>query len=281
MAPEVLLVAFGLISALSWGLADFSGGLASRRSPVLGIVFVSQVIGGPLALVLALALAQPLPSWPDVAWALLAGTFGPGALVCFYRALAVGRMNVVAPITGVVSAAIPVAVTAAILGLPAPAPLAGIGLALVSVGLVTQAAGSTSGGKQGIGLAFLAGCGFGAFFLALAQVGPASIFWSLAVVRVSDGLLLAVAVRLSRRPWRPDRSVARLVVVAGVLDMGGNLWFLLASQQGRIDIAAVLSSLYPVATVFLSTLLLREPMRRLQVAGVVTGVVAIWLIGSG
>src|SRR5437764_4484443 len=165
MEPGLAVAAFGLLSALSWGVADFSGGVASRRSPALGVVLVSQPLGGLVALALALARGEALPAAPDLFWAALAGISGPTALIFFYRGLASGRMGVVAPIAGVLGAAIPVLVGAVLQGLPAPAQLAGIVVGLVSVVLVTRVPEIASGRSAGVGLALIAGVGFGAFFV--------------------------------------------------------------------------------------------------------------------
>ncbi len=214
-------------------------------------------------------------------WALLAGIAGPLALVFFYRGLAVGRMGIVAPISGVLGAAIPVVVGTITLGLPAPIQIGGIALAIVAVLLVTRSAEESPGGTSGIGMAILAGIGFGLFFVLLAQVSHGTAFWPLVVVRIAAGLVLGVILLATRTPWRPARSVMNLVLVAAVLDMAGNVWFLFASQQGRLDVAAVLSSLYPIVTIVLAALLLHERIGRLQAVGIVAAVGAIVLIGAG
>jgi len=107
------------------------------------------------------------------------------------------------------------------------------------------------------------------------------VFWPLVVVRVTASIGIGLLLLATRTSWRPNRRVAPLVVIAGVLDMGGNVWFLLASQQGRLDIAAVLTSLYPIVTALLAAVLLRERMGRVQALGIGAAVVAIVLIGAG
>jgi drug/metabolite transporter (DMT)-like permease len=266
------------LSALSWGAADFSGGFASRRLPALTVVFWSQLIGVLFATVFAGVRGESSLPPGDVIWAVLAGLSGPTALVFFYRGLAVGRMSVVAPIAGVLGAGIPVLVGGILEGLPAPAQLAGIALALVSVLLVTRAHDPTSGGRRGVYLAITAGLGFGAFFVFLGRVSPGTVFAPLVVARVVATLLIAGVVVTTRVQWRVPRPSILLVAIAGTLDMGGNLWYLLAAQQGRLDVAAVLASLYPVVTVLLAASVLRERVAPLQRAGIaltLTGVVLI------
>jgi drug/metabolite transporter (DMT)-like permease len=270
-----------LLSALSWGAADFSGGLASRRSPALAVVLFSQSLGGVLALAFALVRAEPLPQRADVAWAILAGIVGPSALVFFYRGLATGRMGVVAPIAGVLGAGIPVLVGTALEGLPEPAQLAGIVLAVTSVVLVTRSVEPAASGSNGAGLAIVAGTGFGVFFVLLGQVSSGAVFGPLVLMRLTATVLLVGVVLVGRAPWRLARPSLGLAIVAGTLDMGGNLWYLLAAQNGRLDVAAVLASLYPVVTILLAAGVLRERIGLLQAAGILTAVGAIVLIAAG
>jgi drug/metabolite transporter (DMT)-like permease len=281
MEPGLAVAAFGLLSAVSWGAADFSGGVASRRSPALGVVLVSQPLGGLLALFFAVARGESPPAPADLLWASLAGICGPTALVFFYRGLASGRMGVVAPIAGVLGAAIPVFVGAVLEGLPAPGQLAGIAVGLASVVLVTRVPESASGGPRGAGLALLAGVGFGAFFVFLGRVGPGPVFAPLVVVRVVATILMAAIVVAGRSPWRLSRASYVPVFIAGVLDMGGNLWYLLAAQQGRLDVAAVLASLYPVVTIVLAAAVLHERIGRVQAVGILAAAAAIVLIAAG
>ena len=189
-------------------------------------------------------------------------------------------MGVVAPIAGVLGAGVPVVVGGVLEGLPAFAQLAGIALALVSVVLVTRAR-DESGGSRGVGFAILAGIGFGAFFVFLGRVGPGSAFAPLVIVRLVAMLLIGAIVIATRGTWRLSRPSWIPVAIAGTLDMGGNLWYLLAAQQGRLDVAAVLASLYPVVTILLAAAILRERIGRLQAIGILTALAAIVLIAAG
>ena len=270
-----------MLSALSWGAADFSGGLASRRSPALAVVLFSQSLGGVLAIPFALARGESFPQGPDLVWSVLAGIAGPSALVFFYRGLASGRMGVVAPIAGVLGAGIPVLVGSVLQGAPAPAQVAGIVLAVTSVALVTRSVEPAASGSNGVGLAIVAGTGFGLFFVLLGQVGPGTVFSPLVIMRLTATVLLVGVILVSRSPWRLARPSLGLAIVAGVLDMGGNLWYLLAAQNGRLDVAAVLASLYPVVTILLAAGVLRERIGPLQAAGILAAVGAIVLIALG
>jgi drug/metabolite transporter (DMT)-like permease len=281
MEPGLAVAAFGLLSAISWGAADFSGGIASRRSPALGVVLVSQPLGGLLALLLALVRGEGPPAPADFLWAALAGISGPTALIFFYRGLAAGRMAVVAPIAGVLGAAMPVLAGAILEGIPAPGQLAGIVLGLAAVLLVTRITDTATHRPGGVGFALIAGLGFGAFFIFLGRVGPGPVFTPLVLVRVVATILMVAIVLVGRSPWRLSRASYVPVIVAGTLDAGGNLWYLLAAQQGRLDVAAVLASLYPVVTIVLAAAVLKERIGRVQAVGILAAAGAIVLIAAG
>ncbi len=188
-------------------------------------------------------------------------------------------MGVVAPISGVLAAAIPVALGIVLQGIPGPARVAGMVLALLAVVLVSRA--NVGGSRRDVGLGLLAGFGIGVFNIAVSRFEPGQVFAPLTIVRASEGLLVVAIVVLGRRPWRLSRSILPLVVLVGTLDMGGNAFYILATQAGRLDVATILSSLYPVTTVILATIILRERIAGSHLAGVLLAIAAIVLIGVG
>ena len=218
------------------------------------------------------------PAW-EIGWALIAGLFGGIGIMALYRGLASGRMGVVAPISGVLAAAIPVALGIALQGLPSPARIAGMACALAAVILVSRADGG--GTRRDVGLGLLAGFGIGVFNIAVSRFSSGQVFAPLTIVRGSEGLLVVLAVVLARREWRLARPQLPLVVAVGALDMGGNAFYILATKAGRLDVATILSSLYPVTTVILATILLRERIAGSHLVGVLVAIVAIVLIGAG
>ena len=233
-------VAFGLAASLSWGTGDFSGGLATRRASVFTIVAAAHATGLVLLVALAVLWSEPLPSALDIVWGGTAGLVGAVGLASFYRALAVGRMGITAPITAVLAASLPVLFSAFLQGLPGLLQLVGFVLALIAVGLISRP--EAAGGRpEGIGLALLAGLGFGGFL---------------------------------------KKSLFPLVLLAGALDVAGNAFFVLAAHAGRLDVAAILSSLYPAVTVLLASIILRERVTRLQAVGIIFALVAIPLISA-
>ena len=268
----------GLASAVSWGGGDFCGGLAARRMPVRWVLTISASAGLLLLLGLALGTSEPFPSFGSIGWGLAAGVFGTLGLAMLYRGLAAGRAALVAPTSAVIAAALPAAWGAISAGLPSWHQLLGFVLALLGIWLVAQGAGGGSAALAGLGSALLAGLGFGAFFVLIDRAGDGGTYWPLVAARLVT-LLLMAATLVARRtpaPWSPSNLA--IGVLAGVLDVGGNSLFVLANQIGRLDVTAVLASLYPASTVVLAALLLREPIGRPQLAGLVAILLAIMLI---
>jgi len=274
-------VVLGLASALSWGTGDFGGGLVTRRAPVLAVVAVTQAVGAIAALVFAIARGEPFPALPDVGLALLAGLCGLVGITSLYRGLAVGRMGVVAPVTGVLSAVVPVVVGFGLEGVPHPAAVAGILAAIVAVILVTRAPGADPGRPSGIRWALAAGLSIGLFNVCIGQLSGSTALGPLVVLRLLQAVVLVSIILVARRPWRMPRDVPPKLVAIGLLDMGGNAAFILATQVGALAIAAVLSSLYPVVTVLLAIVILREHVTRSHVLGIALTMVAIALIAAG
>lgn len=287
MGSPLATAAFGLASAASWGAGDFSGGLATRRSQVLPVVVVSQGVGLATVVLLSLARGEPTPSLAALGWGSASGIFGAMGLLALYRALAVGRMGIAAPVTAVLAAALPVLFAAAAEGLPTMLQFAGFGLALVGVWLVSRPDGPM-GRPEGLGLALLAGLGFGGFYILIDQARAPAVFWPLASAKATS-LLFVLAIagvggsarRSAAGPagWLAP-ALLSLIVLAGVLDAGGNAFFVLAEHTGRLDVSSVLASLYPATTVLLARLVLNERVSRTQAVGIAAALVAIPLIAA-
>ncbi len=270
-------VAFALAASITWGAGDFSGGLATRRAQVLSVVVGAYTVGFIVLVALALIWSEPFPTTLDLIWGSVAGLAGAVGLVAFYQALAVGRMGIVAPLAAMLSAAVPVLFGAFIEGLPGPIQLIGFVLTFIAVGLISGF-GVVKGRPKGLGLALLAGLGFGSFFILISRVSHGSVFWPLAAARLSSLLFLLAVVLIRHQKVLPEKSVWLVVFLAGALDVAGNVFFVLATHAGRLDVAAILSSLYPAVTVLLATIILKERVTRLQAIGIVVALVAIPLI---
>ncbi|MBK9715660.1 MAG: DMT family transporter [Kouleothrix sp.] len=279
LGGDTAAVVFGLASALSWGAGDFSGGLATKRAPVFGVLAIGHTVGLLLLIVLALVWGEPLPAAADLGWGLAAGLAGAVGLAALYRALAIGQMGMVAPLSAVLTAALPALFGVLSDGLPGARTLAGFGLALLAIWLVAGT-GAARGARDGLGLAVLAGCAFGLFFILVHRAGASAVFWPLVAARIGSlGLVLPIAIG-RRQLLGPDRQLLVPVLLSGALDVAGNACFVLAGQAGRLDVAAILASLYPASTVLLAALLLGERVLRVQVVGIVAALAAIALIAT-
>ncbi len=277
MNSALATVIFGLAASLCWGSGDFSGGLASRRSNPSNVVAAAYAAGLVLMVALALIWREPLPTLQDIGWGALAGLAGAIGLVAFYSALSIGRMGIAAPVSAVLTAALPAIFSAFTQGLPSPLQLIGFVLALLAIALISRPERS-KGRPEGIGLALLAGCGFGCFFILISRVHHYETFWPLAMARFTSILLLLAFMLLRRQQIQPRTITTPLVLLAGTLDGIGNAFFVLATHSGRLDVAAVLSSLYPAATVLLASLVLHERVTRIQSVGILIALVAVPLI---
>jgi drug/metabolite transporter (DMT)-like permease len=274
-------VFLALASAVVYGASDFLGGLSSRRASVFGVVVLSQAVGLLALLVLLPWLGGPVQP-ADLAWGAAAGLAGAAGLVVFFRTLAAGVMSVVAPVTAVTAAAVPVLVGLASGDSVTAWAAVGIALALVAVVLVSADGGLSAlrtARPASVVPALVAGAAFGVFFVLLDRISPEAGLTPLVAARVASAAFVAVLALVGRQSLRVPRPAVPLVAASGVGDMSANALFLLATQQGgALAITGVLASLYPVSTVVLAQLVLRERLVRAQVAGLVTAVAAVVLI---
>ena len=290
VVPNLVSPTLSLSAAASWGAADFSGGLATKRSNVFGVVVIAHGIGLLFMLVLAVLAREDLPAWSSLLWGIAAGSVGGAGLACLYKALAVGKMGLTAPLSAVISALIPVVFSFSTAGLPRGVQLFGFGLAIVSIWLIAMQRRSSSESK-GLGLAVAAGFGLGGFLLFIRFAGTQAVFWPLVAARAASFALMTL-ILLKRRllsagdqqliakpeSWKPVPGVLHYILVAGILDSAANALYVAAAQRGRLDVAAVLSSLYPASTVILARVVLKERWSRLQALGMVAALAAVPLV---
>lgn len=280
MTPELSAMLFGLFAAVSWGAGDFSGGLATKRVHIIGVVIVSQIIGITLLALCAFVLQEAIPPIADLLLGALAGVIGLVGLACLYRGLAIGRAGIVAPISSAISAIIPIIYSIIISGWPQATQTVGFILALISICLVSYSAGREEQ-LRGFRLAIVAGLGFAGFFILLDRIESNSVFWVLIAARSASLFIMMIFVLVSRHAietFVPRGKEFGIVALAGVMDVGGNVFFVLATQSNRLDIASVVASLYPAVTILLAWWLLAERLTTLQLVGVTTALLAIALI---
>ena len=279
----MIAVALALAASLSWGIADFGGGIGTRRVHVVWALVVSQAAG--LAVVGALALAtQPHPpSGRELAWGAFGGAMGAAGLGAFYRALAVGTMGIVGPISAT-GAIVPVAY-----GLAHgehPSVLQGVGI-VVAVGGVVAASleplpeGAGRRLATGVGLSLVAALGFGSALLGLNRVSQAGVVWGTLTLRLTVVPIVCLAALLLRPSIARLRPTVPILVAAGLFDTGANLLYGASARHGLISVVSVLGSLYPVVLVALARFLLAERIARPQLAGVAVALAGVALISAG
>jgi drug/metabolite transporter (DMT)-like permease len=267
----------GLASAASWGAGDFCGGLATKRAGVYQVVIGSQWVGLVAVAILAVLTGERPPSIGNLLGCGLAGLLGVAGLLALYQALADGRMGIAAPISGVLSAMVPVLAGAYLEGWPGWLKLSGFGLALVGVWLVSRSA-SVAFQLRDLRLPLIAGLCFGTFIVLISRVNGGAVFWPLVAARLASLGALGLVAYFTHQPSLPTRSDWPLVSLSGLLDAGGNAFLVLAALAGRLDVAAVLSSLYPASTVLLAWFILKEQLSRWQLVGVLAALSAIVMI---
>ncbi len=283
---QTLAMGCGILSALVWGSADFTAGFATKKNSVLNVLVLSQAAGLLMLVVLAMLFSEPFPGLGNLLLGSLAGLFGATGCTMLYRALAHGRMGVVAPVSAISTAVLPVLVSIFLDGMPAAHRLFGIALALVAVWFLSGGGlrprkgqkDKHGGGATDLKLAFAAGLGFAGFFVCIDQASDTAYLWPLISARTTSVVLFACIARMRGQLRMPGMHFGWIIALAGILDAGGNIFFALAAGLGRLDIAAVLSSLYPGATVFWASCLLNERLRPGQWAGVAAALTALLLI---
>lgn len=289
MRSELLAIIFGLAAAAGWGAGDFSGGLASRRGDLYIVILISQLFSVVLLVLLALLSRETIPAGGDLLVGGLAGVVGAIGLIALYRALAGTAMGLVAPVTAVVAAGLPVVVAAFTEGLPLPRHMIGFAAALAGVWFISR------GGDRALGmvvhprdllLPLFAGATFGTFFILIDQVSDRAIYWPLVAARVASITFISATIFANRLRFRGATSAQLvagqlpLILLTGLLETAGNVFFALATAAGRLDIASVLASLYPAGTVLLAWFVLKEKLAPWQWLGVAASLVAIVLIAA-
>jgi len=279
---SAVLLAF--LSSVSWGVADFVGGLKSRALPILNVVLASQTVGLILIAAFVALRGEGPPGGDFAVFAALSAVAGVTGLLAFYRGLAIGNMGVVAPISAT-AAVVPVVVGIATGDRPGAVQVAGIALALTGVVLASReevvGEGPVPRTARGAGLAMVSALGFGFFFLCMDKASDGDVAWAMLVNRITGVGLLLTATLILRPPMRIRRPDITALILIGALDIGANATFALASTKGLVSVVAVLGSLYPLTTVGLAALVLQERPHRLARAGVATALLGVALVAAG
>jgi len=264
-----------LTTAALYGVADFAGGLASRKMALWGVVAYSQLFGFALLGLAVIVIDAPATDPSDIVLGAVAGILGLLGIASLYAALAQGSMSIVSPITGSLAALIPVIAGLALGEVLSPLQWTGVALAIAAVILVAWDRSASHAPASVVGLSVLAAVWFAAFFIVLDQTSPDSGIWPLVAAR-SVSVPVAFGVALVRRSATPpSRSVLPIVAFAGIADMAANVTILLALQSGPLGVSAVIASLYPAFTVLAAIVILKEQPNRLQWLGIGAALIAV------
>ena len=276
----MISIFFGLTSAVIWGAGDFTGGMASRKTGVYRTVVYAEIIGVSVLLIVALIVRQPIPAWNIWVLSMIAGAFGTTGLLLLYYSMTKGMMSIAAPVSALLAALLPVIIGLFTESLPTLLTFVGFAFALAAIWLISQ-------GKDGVKnifshiadlrLPLLAGIGFGFYFVLIHAATRTDLLWPMTASRLGGMIILVLFMIFRRETWKVEGNAWSMIALNGILDIGGNLFFILAGQAGRLDISAVLSSLYPGSTVILAWIFLKERLTRTQWIGIAAAMIAIIL----
>jgi drug/metabolite transporter (DMT)-like permease len=277
----LLSVIYGLLSALTWGAGDFSGGIVSRRAGVYRAAFYGEFAGVGFIIILLIIFREPLPGWQVWAWSASAGAIGSVGLLALFRSLAEGQMSIAAPVSALMAAVLPVIAGSLTEGLPGVDKYAGFILALAAIWLISR--GDSHQKKFHLHLADLrlplfSGVCFGLYFILMHQGSHTATLWPMMGARLAGAVVLFFFALANRQLSLPGGPSAGLVVLNAAGDIAGNTFYILSGQVGRLDVAAVLGSLYPATTILLAGMLLHERLNRSQWLGILAALGAIVLM---
>jgi drug/metabolite transporter (DMT)-like permease len=285
--PGLNFIGLGLAASAFWGASDFLGGLATRKAHVVGVVAVAHSLSLGLLLLAALATHSPLPLQRFALLGLCAGAFGGVALILYYQALSLGEMGITTALTGLLTALVPVVYSFFTQGSPKSTQIAGFVVAAAAIALIAYAPAGLPR-PLALGLASIAGVGFGVFLVVLKIGSAQSLLWQLIYSRVASatlavGIVIGMQLRAgeSAAVWRTRAREDRFLWMAGsagVLEATGSLLYMRAAREGRLDVAAVLASLYPVATIILAAWFLKERATSSQTLGMALALGAVVLV---
>jgi len=278
LPTNIIGILFAITSAAVWGSGDFSGGQAARKSHQYQVLMLAALSGMVVLVISAIIRGEGIPPGRSIFWAAMGGAAGALGMAALYRALSMGHTASVAPTSAITCAALPVLFGLITAGLPKPVQLVGFAMAFLGIWLVSKSpTAKDKNFREGMILSFLSGIGFGGFFIFIALVEKGQVFIPVLVARTVTLGISFIMLRLNHLPL-PGLVSNPIAIIAGVLDTGGNIFYLLATQFTRLDIAALLSSFYPVMTVILASIILKEKVSLTQWTGIILCLGALTMI---
>jgi uncharacterized membrane protein len=272
---------YGLLAAISWGGGDFAGGVAARRTGPWRAVLYGEAIGLLILLAVIPTQPEPFPSATTWLYAIIAGGLGTSGLLLLYTAMSRGKMSIAAPVSALLAGALPVVVGLFTQGVAGLLTWIGFAAALTAIWFVSEGDGGFKGILSHLAdlrIPLLAGLGFGAYFVMMNIATREATFWPMIAGRATGFVVVLLVMLVRREGWSVQRNAWPVLGVNGVLDVGGNFFYILAGQNGRMDVSAVLASLYPATTVVLARIVLGERLSRRQTLGVMLALLAIVLL---
>jgi drug/metabolite transporter (DMT)-like permease len=271
-----------LLSAILYGVADFSGGHATRRNSVFAVMVLSQLTGLALALVAAPLVGPNAPRMTDFAWGLAAGFLGSMGLAALYRGLAEHRAAIVSPLSALVGALVPAAFGAALGERPSALALAGAALCLPAIFLLSYERGETRDRaelRSSLLYGLVAGLGFGCFFIAISRTAPGSGLWPLLASRAASIATTLAIIAIGKKALSVRRDDRPVALFAGLADMGANIFFLLASRSGLLILVTLITSIFPAPTVILARVFHGQRISLPRAAGIALALAGVALMG--
>jgi drug/metabolite transporter (DMT)-like permease len=279
MASSGAAAGFGLLSAATWGGSDFAGGLGARRASSLLITASGQIVSLLILLTLCLLSHLAVPGRLQVTCAAIGGFEGALALAIFYRALAMGAMGLTAALTGLLTAFVPVVFEFFHTGRPSPLTAIGLATGFLAIWLITHTPANSGAASppRALFLGAAAGLGFGAQLILFKVASEGGVIWALTSARIAGvtAILLVIVFAPPSRPWSGFWLAG---IVSGSFDAIGNLLYMLTARFGRLDVAAVICSLYPAGTILLAAVILHERPTRRQLTGMAVALAAVALL---
>ena len=277
---EILLAA---AAALVYGVGDYCGGRASRKIDSLVVTCAGQIFSLMLLGIFLVILGDPAPGMHDWLWGAAGGLGGFVGLTLFYYALAKGSMTVVAPLAAVISAALPVGTGLFLGDRPSLIAYVGIVIAIVGIALVTGAVGTAHAPTKLaiVGVATLAGCGFGWMFVCLDRTSSDSGMWPLLAARIASISIAGTIIAFRGRSRLGQGRIPAIALWAGLFDMGANVLFVFANRHGMLSLVSVITALYPVSTIVLALRLDHEKANRSQFVGMACAALALVFVSLG
>jgi drug/metabolite transporter (DMT)-like permease len=278
--PEILAVTYGLASASFWGTSDFTGGLVTKTSSVFGVLLVANITGTVLFTICALWVGSPVPDLYSLIFGGFAGIAGLVGLASFYKGLAIEHMGLVASLTAVISAALPVLFGMLIEGFPSNLQVVGFAVAFFAIWHLSVSEKSSTIQWRQLRFPAAAGIGFGLAFIFFDQAVKDSVLGPLIASKIVGLIVLITILKIFRIGAMPKKNKYPVVCLTGFFDAAGTAFYASAAHVGRLDISAVLSSMHPAITAFLAWVILKEQLSRRQWVGVVAALIALALIAT-